>query len=188
MDIFDKKNIFMYKIIPNTFNLYEANENGEVKRISSFVKNSTNGGIREIGKSNLKPKTKKNGYQEVSLSLPNGQKSFYVHRLIAFAFLGEIPNGYNVNHKDGNKSNNSIQNLEIVTYSQNSKHSYHILNNKIKVQSGENHPNAKLKSCQVLEIREFYKINGLNMTKNKYVNIPYSTLRKIIKRNTWKHI
>jgi hypothetical protein len=178
----------MYKIIPNTFDLYESNSKGEIKRINSFVKNNTNGGKREIGIKNLKPKTKKNGYLEVSLSLPNGSKSFYVHRLIVNTFLGEIPKGFNVNHIDGNKKNNCLENLEIITYSENSKHSYHILKNKIPVKQGDNHHNAKLNSRQVIEIRNFYDLNGLSDTKIKFNNIPYSTLRKIIKRNTWKHI
>lgn len=48
----------------------------------------------------------------------------YVHRLVAEAWIGEIPEGYEVNHKDGNKTNNEISNLKIVTPSENIRHSF----------------------------------------------------------------
>ena len=68
----------------------------------------------------------KNGYLYVSLS-KNGQvKRFKVNRLVAEAF---IDNPYNLpitNHKDGNKTNNCVNNLEWCTYSENLSHAYKI--------------------------------------------------------------
>jgi len=48
--------------------------------------------------------------------------NYYVHRLVAEYFIGSIPEGYCVNHKDGNKLNNDVNNLEIVSYSENTRH------------------------------------------------------------------
>src|SRR5690606_21123068 len=48
--------------------------------------------------------------------------NYYVHRLIAEIFIGEIPQGMAVNHKDGDKLNNHASNLEIVSYSENIRH------------------------------------------------------------------
>lgn len=53
---------------------------------------------------------------------PTGTKNKYVHRLVAEIFIGQIPEGYCVNHKDGNKKNNRLENLEIVTFSENIRH------------------------------------------------------------------
>lgn len=65
------------------------------------------------------------GYEIVTLVTDNGtRKTFYVHRLVASAFIGEIPQGMVVNHKDGNKFNNCVANLEIVTYSENNLHAH----------------------------------------------------------------
>ena len=72
-----------------------------------------------------KPKLKKlqkhnSGYVSVSLSKDGHDKSYLVHRLVAQAFL-ENPNGYDfVNHKDENKRNNNVENLEWCTKSYNS--------------------------------------------------------------------
>lgn len=178
----------MFKIIPNTFDLYECNEKGEVKRILSYVPNNKNNGKRLIGNKILKPKVKKNGYLEVNLSLPGKNKMFYVHRLVAMTFISDIPKGFAVNHIDGNKQNNELSNLEIVTYSQNSSHSYHVLNNKLKPRLGNDHHNAKLNDSMVVDIRNKHKSIGIKNTLNYFNEIPKSTICKIIYRQTWKHV
>ena len=66
------------------------------------------------------------GYHEVLLS-ENGQtKNYLVHRLIAQTFISNPQNLDFVNHKDGNKQNNSADNLEWCSRSENTKHSYRI--------------------------------------------------------------
>lgn len=67
----------------------------------------------------LVPKTHRFGYLFVCL----GGKNFYVHRLVAEHFIGPI-DGFDVNHKDGNKTNNFVGNLEIVTHLDNTRHAY----------------------------------------------------------------
>lgn len=62
------------------------------------------------------------GYYRVRLGVP--QKKYFVHRLVAEAFVDGYFQGAVVNHKDFNKHNNTVDNLEWVTYSDNSKHTY----------------------------------------------------------------
>lgn len=63
----------------------------------------------------LKCKKSKHGYIEVPLS-KNGKKNFfYVHRLVYTAFNGPIPEGMQIDHIDGNKENNALSNLRVVT-------------------------------------------------------------------------
>lgn len=64
----------------------------------------------------------KNGYAAVKLRSHNTKKTFLVHRLVASAFVPNPDNLPEVNHIDGNKLNNSFNNLEWVTHSQNMKH------------------------------------------------------------------
>ena len=63
-----------------------------------------------------------NGYKYYRLSKNNVKKMFYAHRLVAEAFLENPNNLPVVNHKDGNKLNNNLNNLEWVSYSDNIKH------------------------------------------------------------------
>lgn len=72
------------------------------------------------------------GYQRVGLMLNHHQKQVFVHRLVAEAFLGEIKEGFCVNHIDGNKENNNVSNLEIITHSENIIHSCYVLGNGVK--------------------------------------------------------
>lgn len=66
------------------------------------------------------------GYMRVQTRLDGSSQQHYVHRLVAAAFLGPPPDEVQVqvNHKDGNRANNHVDNLEYVTGSQNVKHSY----------------------------------------------------------------
>lgn len=65
-------------------------------------------------------------------------KKYLVQRLVAITFIGQIPEKYIVNHIDGNKKNNHVQNLEIITESENLTHAYKIGLRKITEKQKEN--------------------------------------------------
>lgn len=93
--------------------LYLASSNG---RIWSKPRWRSKGGI-------LKPYVnRRNGYCYVHLTQNNVGKTVRVHRIIMTAFLGE--SSLQINHKDGDKTNNSLDNLEYCTGSQNMQHAY----------------------------------------------------------------
>ena len=73
---------------------------------------------------NLKPATDCKGYLRCALSKNNILRTFKVHRLVAMAFLENPNNLPQVNHKDGNKKNNRVDNLEWSDNSQNIQHAY----------------------------------------------------------------
>jgi len=67
-------------------------------------------------------------YGSVKLKHESGiWKRVYVHRLVMRAFVGLRPEGYVINHIDGNKSNNSLDNLEYCTQTENERHSINVL-------------------------------------------------------------
>lgn len=57
----------------------------------------------------------------------HSNKTYFTHRLVARAFYGDIQPGFSVNHINGNKIDNWVVNLEIVTHSNNYKHAYDVL-------------------------------------------------------------
>lgn len=102
----------IWKDVAEYEGLYEVSNLGRVK---SFPRRGTNGGIMVGGKSR--------GYHSILLTKGGKCKPVKVHRLVAIAFMGK-QEGKEVNHKDGNKINNTLENLEWCTRSENQKHAY----------------------------------------------------------------
>lgn len=131
----------------------------------------------------------KNGYYVISLYNKNCENRMYVHRLLAETFLIK-PAGRNfVNHKDGNKKNNALTNLEWCTQKENNLHGFQIgLNKPLNgTKPGENCPSSKLTNIKVLEIRKRFTGKNAISLAAKY-KITSANIRMIIKRKTWKHI
>lgn len=116
----------------------------------------------------------------------NGEKHVFVmiHRLVAIMFLG-FQDDKEINHKDGNKENNCLENLEWVTRSGNSQHAYDNNLRKAHPVLGEKHYAAKLSEDQVREIRK----SSLSQTKlAKQYNVSNSVIQKIKEGKSWKHV
>lgn len=104
-----------------------------------------------------KPQKDKRGYVVYLLSVNNKPILRYAHRMVADAFLGPIPSGMQVNHKNGDKGDPNLENLEIVTNAENRAHSYRVLG--IRPNSppkGQANHKATLSFEQVEEIRRRY--------------------------------
>lgn len=104
----------IWKDIPGYENKYQISNLGRVK---SFENNK--GKYRELIR---KPRINKQGYYYLGLWKHSKAKTFKIHRLVAQIFIPNPENKICVNHKDGNKLNNNVNNLEWVTYSENTIH------------------------------------------------------------------
>ena len=102
---------------------YKVSNLGNVKSCDRYVKCSR-GLNKRLWKGKLLTKiiSSTRGYEQVSLSVDGKSHKVYVHRLVAEAFL--VGKHDTVNHKDGNKLNNCVDNLEWVSYSENNLHAY----------------------------------------------------------------
>ena len=139
----------VWKPIPSTNGKYEASSYGRIRNTKT----------QKV----LKVQENKHGYYILTLRIiPKVQSNARVHRLVAEAFLGECPEGYVVNHKDGNKYNNNIENLEYVTSSENN---YHAIRTGLRKPNtsqigkhGEEAGAAKITEEQAIEIlKEHYR-------------------------------
>lgn len=72
------------------------------------------------------------GYKHITLSKGNTRKTVVVHKLVATAFVANPLNKPQVNHKDGNKENNTANNLEWVTQTENNRHAINAHLRKVK--------------------------------------------------------
>ena len=102
--------------------LYKVSDTGKVRSLERYRDNKN--GNQVLIKGRLLKQAENLGYKYVSLSKNGEQKSFRVHRLVAIAFLENKLNKPNVNHKDCNKSNNNVNNLEWCTQKENVWHAF----------------------------------------------------------------
>ena len=120
------------------------------------------------------------GYLLVGLLDKHIHYTRLVHGLVAEAFIGPQPIGYDVHHKDGNKLNNNATNLVYILKCEHGKQSQCC---------GEGHSRAKLNNQQVKTMRMLYKKQGFSYGKiSRIFKIDRSHVTDIIQGKFWKHV
>ena len=160
---------------------FEISSAGKVRTIARYVKRIKKPHFKE---SILKKQREtKFGYLSVYLSINKRYKHYFVHVLVAQHFIGPRPTPkHQVNHIDGDKSNNNVTNLEWVTPSENLKHAFRI---GLMNQNGEKHPSVKLNNKNVLEIVR----SGTNYkVLAKKFGVSCGTIWAIRRGISWSHL
>lgn len=189
------ENIEIWKEIKGYEGLYEVSDLQRIKSLPKRIQRGKYNAFRNCNEKILKPSGKR--YLMIMLSKNGVKNNILIHRLVAIAF---VPNPYNkpqVNHKDGNKLNNSIENLEWCTNSENQLHAF---KNNLQVKRcftlkdredlrkrslGENNAMSKINSEIVLKIRES-KLTHLETSK--LYNISRQLVGLIKNNKRWTHI
>lgn len=123
------------------------------------------------------------GYKRVTLYPSN--KTYTIHRLVMLVFFPDDVNE-EINHKDGNKTNNNIDNLEWCTSSHNSLHRSNVLHPDMIV--GEKNPMAKISESTAKEIK-YGSFTGLNNREiGELFGVASEVVRRIRSGQRWKHI
>jgi len=173
----------IWKDISGYKGFYQVSNEGRIKGLNRIVHGfgSWRNGKR-IKEKILKPILKNPGYYRVML----GRKSEkYIHRLVIEAFIPNAKNKKEINHKDGNKLNNNLNNLEWATPQENNNHS---IKNKLNC-FGERIGNSKLKEKQIFDIRWIKsKCNISNIALSKIYRVSDGNISMIINKKRWKHL
>jgi hypothetical protein len=156
---------------------YQVSSLGRIKRVKQLA------GAR-AGRI-LKQKSNDRGYLRIALYKYNKKRYYFVHRLVANAFIGLSPKGYQINHKNGIKTDNTPKNLEWVTAKENSIHATYTLGYSL----GEKNPNAKLTNSKTLKIKKFL---SKRIYKHREIARMFGVSKQIIDRistkNTWSYL
>lgn len=138
----------------------------------------------------MKLKVDGNGYQSVLLTLSkNVTKRFRVHRLVAENFVSRKLSKNEVNHIDGNKTNNYFKNLKWVNRSENNKHAYLSGLRTPSPSYGENHGLSKLKNSQIPKIRQMYKETNFSCREvGELFKVSGNVINKIVRKINYKNI
>jgi len=174
----------IWKDIKDYEGLYQISTFGRVRSLDRIVRNGRN----KLPGVILKTRVNTSGYYSVDVSMDNKKKNFRVHRLMAMAFIENPDNLPEVNHKNSDKADNSLSNLEWVTKERNMEHfftegNFESRNKKLR---NENNPNAKLTQKDVdliKKLRSEYKIK--RETLALLFGVSLSQIKRIIYGWQW---
>ena len=130
------------------------------------------------------------GYQHISLSYNGVKRNYSVHILIAETFIPNLNNKPELNHRNFNRSDNRITNLEWCDKKENAQHA--VRAGRYPNMKGELNPSAKLTTKQVREIKDWLKHNewkrgNYSLLAKKY-SVDSQTISDIYNGRKWKHI
>lgn len=154
------------------------------------VKGNKQGVLRKEA-AQMSPGKNSNGYRTVRLAKNKKATTLKIHSLVAETFIGPRPDGTEINHKDGCKTNNRVENLEYVTRSENQKHAYRLGLKTVAVYEpdrGEDGSNAILTTDQVIEMRRLRKEGMLFRQLAKRFGVSFVCAWDAVKGKTWKHL
>lgn len=126
----------------------------------------------------------KHGYCVVAKRVT--KRSRGIHRAMMEAFFGVIPDNLVVNHKDGNKLNNTLSNLEVVTSSYNTQHAY--ASGLAKGRQGEDHHSNKITEPELLEMYQLFELGYNNDYIGDKFNLHSRYVSLVRHGKRWKHI
>lgn len=116
-------------------------------------------------------------YHRVTLCKNGVKRGFLVHRVVAQAFIG-IPDGFVVNHKNGNKTDNRVENLEVVTPTENERHKWDVLGTGAKSSS-------KITQSDADEIRRLRKSGMTLKSIARIYGVAFTNIHHIVTNKTW---
>lgn len=169
--------------IPGYEGLYEITNTGEIYSIARKVKGRDGNIYPFPAKHKTKSLNKSLGYFTVTLYKNNQEVKLYIHRLVALAFIPNPHNKPEVNHIDGDKTNNHASNLEWVTSSENS---YHASNTGLRVYTNRLTYSEFIDCLKSVISGESYG----SLSKRVPYKVPYlsTKLRKIAKELGIEHL
>lgn len=135
----------------------------------------------------------RSGYLEVKLYGGHGiKKILSVHSVVISSFVGPRPSGMEVNHRDGERHNNRLSNLEYVTPIENKRDAVQRFvrqaGQKHWTKAGEDANAAKYSADTVRKVRQRALAGTPQTVISRSMGIPLGTVNQIVNRRSWKHI
>lgn len=156
--------------------VYQVNPIGQVKRIGGG-----SGAVRGLV---LKDFDNGHGYRYISLSKDGKGRNYYIHVLLATAFIPNPERKPQINHRNGQKSDNRLENLEWVTLSEQMIHAY----GTGLAPSGEYNHMAKLTEYEVGVIRRLHMAGVARPVIASSFGISKATVHRIVHRELWRNV
>jgi hypothetical protein len=172
-----------WRPVPGYEGLYEVSDHGNVRSLPRMTRTGVHGG--QV----LKPQPDGHGYWHLQLSRDNQQKTFKVYALVAAAFIGPRPPGYDVRHGPAGKGDDSLANLCYGTRAQNEQDKKRDGTFRQGVSRGEAHGCAKLTEGDVRSIRQRLADRSVTQTAlAAEYGVTQANISLIATRQKWQHV
>ena len=163
--------------------LYEVSNKGQIKSLPKGI--GRIGVNHRFNKERIRRQFISNGYYSVSLDGKEKPTCKGVHRLVMEAFC-PISKKREVNHKDGNRLNNNLENLEWVTSKENKKHAFET--GLCDHRKGEGLYNSKFTEGQIKDIRQMWREGKTQTSIAKIFGVTKGCINHIIHKRNWRHV
>lgn len=168
---------------------YEVSSMGRLRSVTRYARIRSNA-LRQVPGQIIRGFIDKNGYHNCSIKAENCEKHVKVHREVGRAFFPrEGMENLQINHLNGNKIDNRVENLEWATCRENVQHALEVGLTESK--QGCGNPGAKLTEEQVLQIRRRYipghRVNGKSALSREF-GVCAKTVYNIIRNRNWSHL
>jgi hypothetical protein len=164
---------------------YEVSNQGRIKSLERVIIEKT--GKHRIKKEKIVTAKQSGNYLGITLHGNTETKRFYIHRLVAMAFISNPSNKDCVNHLNRDKHDNRASNLEWVTYKENTSHALESRDWDSPAPKGEACHSAKVTEQDVVFIRENWE-PGQTVAYAKQFKVTHAAMSRIIKGITWRHV
>jgi hypothetical protein len=174
-----------WKDIKGYEGIYQVSDLGRVRSLDRTFKDRS-GRVQKIkGKIRAQKSTNGRGYIQLSLSDGKNKSRQTLHRIVATAFI-ENPSGKpEINHIDGDKSNNMANNLEWCTRSENVRHCFKL---GLRSSVGENNGRSNINEDDVREIFRLKKAKTSVYEIAELMSVKRTLIYDVLSRRCWKHV
>ena len=172
----------IWKDIPGVEGKYQISSLGRVKSVARSVTSST-GRVSFVKECIRSLHVNHKGYLKVNLRY--SIKDAFVHRLVAIAFIDNPDGKQFVNHKDGNKQNNRVENLEWASAQENSTHA---VSTGLMKHKGDGNPMSKLTEEKVKQIKRLHFMGSKIKDLSSIFNVSWAAVYYIVNNKRWRHV
>lgn len=160
--------------------IYEVSDDGDFRRLT------TRSGLTRSEPKLLKT-GKRRGYKNITFCKGGITSTHSAHRVVWEAFNGKIPDNMQINHKNGIKDDNRLDNLEVVTPSENTKHTFLVLGRKAQINPNPGSRNGRAKLSES-DIPKIFALRESGMSQFAIANIfgiDQTTVSRILLKKAW---